>query len=44
MNKRAFTLSLTLVFILLSNTARSDLLALFYEYEDSEQALFKVAS
>ena len=44
MNKRAFTLSLTLVFILLSNTVRSDLLALFYEYEDSEQSLFKVVS
>ena len=44
MNKRVLTLSLTLVLILLSNTVRSDLLALFYEYEDSEQSLFKVVS
>jgi len=43
-NKRVLTLSLTLVLILLSNTVRSDLLALFYEYEDSEQSLFKVVS
>ena len=44
MNKRVLTLSLTLVLILLSNPVRSDLRALFYEYEDSEKSLFKVVS
>ena len=44
MNKKILALSLTLVSILLSNTGRPDLRALFYEYEDSEQSFFKVVS
>ena len=45
MKKKILVLSLTLVSILLiSDTAWSDIRALFYEYEDSEQSLFKVIS